>query len=177
MKNNLNKTIILTGMMGCGKTTVGKALASKLKRKFYDSDQEFSRASGLSINDAFATYGEDYFRNGEQRIIQGLLEKKGLAVIGVGGGAFTNNELRSIINKKSVSIWLKANNNTLYKRLKKNTKNRPLLNSLNLKQRIKNILNDRIEYYYQAQIHIKVDKLIISEIVDKIIKELENQKH
>ena len=174
MNNNLNKTIILTGMMGCGKTTIGRELASKLKRKFYDSDQEFSKASGLSINDAFTIYGEGYFRNGEQKVIERLLLKKGL-VISVGGGAFTNNALRSIINKKSVSIWLNANNNTLYKRLKNNSKNRPLLNSLNLKKRIKTILNDRIEYYNQAQIHIKVDKLIISEIVDKIIKELESQ--
>ena len=113
-----NKIIVLTGMMGSGKSTIGKNLALKLKRDFIDSDLEVAKASALSINEIFDQFGEEYFRSGEKKIIEKYLsEKNKNLVLSIGGGAYMNKELRNLINNKSISIWL--NNYKLVSRNRK----------------------------------------------------------
>ena len=170
-----NKIIVLTGMMGSGKSTIGKNLALKLKRDFIDSDLEVAKASALSINEIFDKFGEEYFRSGEKKIIEKYLsEKNKNLVLSIGGGAYINKELRNLINNKSISIWLNASYSTLFKRLNKNTKNRPLFLGHELKVKLQELINQRTSYYKLAHIEIDVNALHISEIVDNIIKQLEN---
>ena len=176
MKSIKNKSIILTGMMGSGKTTVGKALAIKLNRKFVDSDQEIENASGLSIKEIFDRFGENYFRIGEEKIINRIINSEENFILSVGGGVFVNNKLRKLINTEGVSIWLNANYKTLYRRLKKHTESRPLFKGYNFSKRLKLLIKEREKHYRRAHISIYVDNISISEIIDNIIKSLENNK-
>jgi len=171
------KTIVLTGMMGSGKTTIGKNLASKLKRKFFDSDHEVARASGLSILEVFQKYGEDYFRSGEKKVIIRLLSMKEKHILSIGGGAFMNEELRQFINKNNISVWLNADCEVLYNRLKNNWKNRPLLSGHDLKDRIKVLLEERRKIYSLSHIHIEVGKLRATEITEEIILKLTKKNY
>tara|TARA_B100000989_G_scaffold268848_1_gene223809 strand:+ start:240 stop:776 length:537 start_codon:yes stop_codon:yes gene_type:complete len=171
------KTIVLTGMMGSGKTTIGKNLASRLKRKFFDSDHEVSKAAGLSIWEVFKQYGENYFRNGEKKVITRLLSMKEKHILSIGGGAFMNEELRQFIIKNNISVWLDADCEVLYNRLKNNWKNRPLLNGHNLRDRINELLKERRDIYSLSHIHVKVGKLRANEITEEIILKLTNENH
>lgn len=170
-----NKTIILTGMMGSGKTTIGKVLASKIEKDFIDSDQEIINASGLSIQEIFSKFGEEYFRTGERKIIERIMSSEKQIVLSIGGGAFVNKELRKLINTKGVSIWLNANYKTLSKRLKKNTQSRPLFNGYDFKKRLEQLISERSEFYKFANFEIDVNNLSIREIIEKIFKNLENK--
>ena len=168
------KIIVLTGMMGSGKSTVGKNLALKLKRDFIDSDLEVSKASELSINEIFDQFGEEYFRSGEKKIIKKfLLEKNKNLVLSIGGGAFIDKELRNLINNKSISIWLNASYDTLLKRLNKNTKNRPLFFGHELKVKLQELIDQRTKYYKLAHLEIDVNGLHVSGIIENIIKQLD----
>ena len=171
------KTIVITGMMGSGKTTIGKNLASKLKRRFFDSDHEVAKASGLSILEIFQKYGEDYFRNGEKKVITRLLSMKEEHILSIGGGAFMNEELRQFINKNNISVWLDADCEILYNRLKNNWKNRPLLNGHYLKDQIRELLEKRKEFYSLSHIHIKVGELRANEITEEIILKIKKKNH
>jgi len=169
------KIIVLTGMMGSGKSTIGKNLALKLRREFIDSDIEVSKASALSTSEIFDKFGEEYFRSGEKKIIKKYIsERNENLVLSTGGGAFLNKELRDLINNKSISIWLNASYNTLYKRLNKNTKNRPLFHGHELKIKLQELIEKRTKYYKLAHFEIDVNGLHITEIIDNIIKQLEN---
>ena len=169
------KIMVLTGMMGSGKSIVGKNLALKLKRDFIDSDLEISKASALSINEIFDQFGEEYFRSGEKKIIKKfLLEKNKNLVLSIGGGAFIDKELRNLINNKSISIWLNASYNTLLKRLNKNTKNRPLFFGHELKVKLQELIDQRTKYYKLAHLEIDVNGLRVSGIIENIIKQLES---
>ncbi len=171
------KTIVLTGMMGSGKTTIGKNLAVKLKRRFFDSDHEVEKASGLSILEVFQKYGENYFRNGEKKIITRLLSMEEKHILSIGGGAFMNEELREFINKNNISVWLDADYEVLYSRLKNNWKNRPLLNGHNLRNRIKELIDERKKIYSLSHLHIKVGRLRANEITEEIILKLTKKNH
>ena len=168
------KIMVLTGMMGSGKSIVGKNLALKLKRDFIDSDLEVSKASELSINEIFGQFGEEYFRSGEKKIIKKfLLEKDRNLVLSIGGGAFIDKELRNLINNKSISIWLNASYDTLLKRLNKNTKNRPLFFGHELKVKLQELIDQRTKYYKLAHLEIDVNGLHVSGIIENIIKQLD----
>lgn len=168
------KIMVLTGMMGSGKSTIGKNLALKLKRDFIDSDLEISKASALSINEIFDQFGEEYFRSGEKKIIKKfLLEKNKNLVLSIGGGAFIDKELRNLINNKSISIWLNASYDTLLKRLNKNTKNRPLFFGHELKVKLQELIDQRTKYYKLAHLEIDVNGLHVSGIIENIIKQLD----
>jgi shikimate kinase len=119
------RTIALVGMMGVGKSSVGRRLASALDLPFYDADSEVERAAGCSINDIFTDLGEAAFREGERRVIARLLEGPP-HVLATGGGAFMNPETRRLIKDKAISVWLRADTGVLAKRLARKD-NRPLL--------------------------------------------------
>ena len=120
-----NRALVLVGLMGAGKTSVGRRLAEKLEIPFVDADHEIELAAGKTISEIFMDHGEDYFREGERRVIARLLEN-GKQVLATGGGAFMNAETREKIKNQGVSLWLKADLEVLLKRVAKRS-DRPLL--------------------------------------------------
>ena len=123
------RPIVLVGMMGAGKTTVGRRLAHRLGRRFVDSDEEIEKAAGMKIDDIFATHGEADFRAGEARVIARLLKDEGI-VLGTGGGAFINGETRALIKATAVSVFITADFELLFARVSRRN-NRPLLKTAN----------------------------------------------
>jgi len=120
-----NRAIVLVGLMGAGKSSIGRRLAEKLAVPFVDADHEIEAAAGKSISEIFADHGEDYFREGERRVITRLLEN-GRQVLATGGGAYMNGETRERIRDHGISVWLKADLDLLLKRTSKRN-DRPLL--------------------------------------------------
>src|SRR5918992_204706 len=119
------RSIVLVGLMGAGKSTVGRRLAARLDLPFKDADAEIEAAAGMSVSDIFAIHGESYFREGERRVIGRLLQE-GPCVLATGGGAFMHPETRAWIAQNGISIWLKAEIDVLMRRVRKRS-NRPLL--------------------------------------------------
>ena len=178
MKNQIqkspkfNKNLTLTGMMGVGKSTIGKNLAKKLKYNFFDIDKLIENKEGASINSIFKNKSENYFRKIENEITLQVLKNKN-SVISLGGGAFLNKSIRTSAKKKSVSFWLDVDIAQLIKRLKR-TKKRPLLYKKNISDTIKKIYLEREQIYNKADHRIKCSSLKTNEIVDKILKLYEN---
>jgi shikimate kinase len=173
-KQHVNQTLVLVGMMGCGKTTVGRRLAARLGLDFIDTDAEIEKAAGLSVSDIFELYGEDEFRDGERRVIQRLLDGSP-KVLATGGGAFINDETRALILDQAIAIWLRADLDTLVERTaRRNT--RPLLRKGNPKQILAKLLNERQPKYQQAQIHIRTGAGPHETVVKSIVTALEAQK-
>lgn len=169
-----NRSIVLIGMMGVGKTTIGKMLSEELKFPFYDSDKEIEKNLGKEINDIFNDYGEVFFRRAELDFFKKNINNEQI-IISSGGGSFINKEIREKIKKDCISIWLKANKETLIQRLK-NKKNRPLLNVDNFEDTLSLLLNERNAIYAEADITITIDKLDKAKILQAIIKSLESLK-
>ena len=163
----MNKSLVLTGMMGVGKSTIGRLLANKLKVRFIDIDNLIEKKEGKSISKIFQVSGEAYFRDIEQKITKEVV-KNSKGVIALGGGGFINPEIRNDVLKYSISFWLHAKLETLVKRYKKNKK-RPLLKS-NIGSNVKKIFFLRKKIYAQANFRINCDDIEKKEIIDKIIK-------
>ena len=161
------KNLTLTGMMGVGKSTIGKILAKKLNYNFVDIDKLIESKENLSINLIFKHKGESYFRKIEYKVILSEL-KNNNSVISLGGGAFLNNAIRKNAKKLSTSFWLDLPLEELIKRLKKNKK-RPLLLNKNLSETVKKIYFDRKKIYNEADYRIKCNSLRSGEIVNKIL--------
>ena len=162
----MQKNLTLTGMMGVGKSTVGKMLAKKLKYNFIDIDKLIEAKEGSSINLIFKNKGENYFRKIENEMtIQFLKESN--SVISLGGGAFLNNLIRKNTKKLSISFWLDISVEELIKRLKR-SRLRPLLFGKNLNETIKKIYFDRKKIYNEADYRVKCNSLKTEEIVNKI---------
>ncbi len=163
------KTIVLTGMSGCGKSSVGKALAQKLNIKFVDVDEEIVFLEKKSINDIFAKSGEKYFRELEsQQIIKSFTEQN--LVIALGGGAFENENTRNFLLNNATVVYLQAGAQTILDRLKNST-NRPLLNNNNMNLiTIEKLLNSRKNNYELAHFSVITDNKTIEEILGEIIK-------
>jgi shikimate kinase len=147
------RTLVLVGMMGAGKTSVGKRLAQALDLPFKDADEEIERAAGLSIPDIFALRGEGEFREGERRVIARLLDDPP-HVLATGGGAFVNPETRALVQKKAVSIWLKADPEVLARRVGRKD-SRPLLHGKDPRQVLSELLAAREPAYSQADLIIE----------------------
>jgi len=163
----LGKNLTLTGMMGVGKSTIGKILAKKLNYNFVDVDKLIESKENLSINLIFKHKGENYFRKIEYKVILSEL-KNNNSVISLGGGAFLNTTIRKNAKKLSTSFWLDVPVDELIKRLKKNKK-RPLLLNKNLSETVKKIYFDRRKIYNEADYRIKCNSLRSGEIVNKIL--------
>ncbi len=165
--DNLLKNLTLTGMMGVGKSTIGKLLAKKLQYDFLDIDKLIEQKEGSSINLIFKNKGEEYFREIEKRLTLTELKKIN-CVISLGGGSFLQNEVRKSVKKLSVSFWLDVPIDELIKRLTK-SKKRPLLFKQNLNSTVKKIYFDRKKIYNMADFRIKCRSLKAKEIANKIL--------
>ena len=149
----LKKTVALVGMMGSGKSAVGKVIASIINVPFIDSDVEIERVAKLSIPEIFERHGEKFFRDRENQVIKRLLKERP-CVLATGGGAFVDEKIRISIKQHGVSVWLNADLETLWKRVK-HKKTRPLLRTDNPKETLANIYKKRIETYSLADVIIE----------------------
>jgi len=165
------KHIVLVGLMGAGKTSAGRQLALQLDRPFYDSDQESEYSAGLRISDIFEIYGEPSFRKLEEKVLQRLLKEKTPSVIATGGGAYMSEKTQKNIKKYGVSVWLKADLDTLMKRIV-TTVHRPILQNGDRRATLEQLIEVRYPIYAQADVHIKVDKSSASIMARKIRKKL-----
>ena len=161
-------------MMGAGKSTIGKKLAKKLKRKFRDIDKIIEEKEQISIREIFENKGEFYFRKIEKRITLEELKKSNL-IIALGGGAFINPVIRKEIKNSAISIWLDLNLKSIVFRLK-NVRKRPLLNRNNLEETLNKIYSERKKFYNESDFRIKCSSLNISKIINKLIRIDENER-
>ena len=165
-----NRALVLVGMMGAGKTSIGKRLAQRLAVPFNDADAEIERAAGMTIPEIFASRGEAEFRLGEQRVINRLLGE-GASVLATGGGAFMNADTRRRIAESGLSIWLKADFDVLMRRVKKRS-NRPLLQTEDPEKTLRDLIDQRYPTYAEATLTIHSRDVAHEVIVDEIISEL-----
>jgi shikimate kinase len=161
------KNLVLLGMMGSGKSTIGLLLSKKLNIKFIDVDYRIENDVGMKINDIFIQKGEKYFRNLEEKITLKLLNSSN-NVIALGGGGFINDKIRKEVLKNNLSFWLYLNNLVLLDRIKKNDK-RPVASKLSDSGLI-DLITKREKIYAKAEFKINCNKLKKIEIVRKIIK-------
>ena len=146
------RSIVLVGLMGSGKSTIGRRLAQRLGMAFADADDEIERAAGMTISDMFAKFGEGHFRDGERRVIARLLAGKPL-VLATGGGAFINDETRALILADSLAIWLDADIETLVERVARRS-HRPLLKGRDPRQVLRDLAAVRNPIYAEAHIRV-----------------------
>ena len=162
-----NKNLVFLGMMGSGKTTLGKIVSKKLNKEFIDIDRLIEIQEGMTISDIFQKKGESFFRKFEERIsIQNL--KKTNSVISLGGGAFINKKIQKEVLKNHISIWLKWDNKNLINRIR-NSQKRPIaiqLNDIDLNK----LIDDRSKIYSKAKYQIKCDRLSKLELTKRIIE-------
>ena len=164
----MRKSLTLTGMMGVGKSTIGKNLAKKLRYNFIDVDKLIEKKEGITINLIFKNKSEEYFRKIENDIAINEL-KKNNSVISLGGGAFLNDAIRKTSKKLSISFWLDVPIDDLIKRLSKKNSQRPLLFRKNVGETVKKIYFERKKIYNEADYRIKCNSMKSNEIVKKII--------
>ena len=170
---NLKKPVTLIGLMGAGKTTVGLYLASKLDVDFVDSDREIEAQAGVSIAEIFARDGEAFFRKVEAKTIAEILAWGKPLVLATGGGAYLNEETRKGIGEKSVSVWLRAEIETLLERVEHNAL-RPLLNNVDKREMLERLMIERYPVYEKADIIVDTDRNSRTIVAGKILKELES---
>lgn len=146
------KPIVLVGMMGAGKTTVGRRVATKLSRQFLDSDEEIEKAAQMSIPEIFEQRGEGEFRAGETRVIARVLKEDDI-VLATGGGAFVHPETRALVKDEAISVWLKAEADILFERVSRRS-NRPLLKTANPRATLEKLIEERYPIYAEADITV-----------------------
>ncbi|MGE3624407.1 MAG: shikimate kinase [Bdellovibrionales bacterium] len=165
-----DRTIVIIGMPGSGKSSVGRKLAAALKIPFFDADDEVETAAGMTIEQIFQRLGEAEFRKGERRVIARLLEGP-VHVLATGGGAFMDPETRALVRSRAVSLWLRADMETLMERTSRRN-NRPLLKQGDPGEALKKLFETRVPVYAQADITVDSDDRPPEETVSRIIKAL-----
>lgn len=165
------RTIVFVGLMGAGKSVIGKMTAAALHIPFVDSDQEIEKVSRMSVADLFSSYGEDEFRALEARVIRRLLRGRPI-VLSTGGGAFMQEPVRAHIERRGLSVWLKADLEVLWDRVKRRG-HRPLLKTEDPKGALSALLDSRYPVYSQADLIIQSrdvpKETIVEEVIDAII--------
>lgn len=150
----IDRPIVLVGMMGVGKSSLGKRLAAVLQCPFVDADDEIELSASMTIPEIFATYGEDHFRDGERRVIARLIEESGKrGVIATGGGAFCNPQTRELILERTIAVWLDSDVDTLVERTARKN-NRPLLQGGDPREILHRLREERRPAYAQAPVHV-----------------------
>ncbi|MCX5494627.1 shikimate kinase [Kaistia dalseonensis] len=165
------RTIVLVGLMGAGKTSVGKRLAAKLQLPFIDADAEIEKAANATIPEIFAKHGEAYFRDGERRVIRRLLDGRP-KVLATGGGAFMSEETREAIAAGAISIWLRADLDILMARVRKRS-NRPLLQTADPEATMRGLMDQRYPVYAKADIHILSRDVAHDVVADETIRAID----
>ena len=156
LARRIDRPVVLVGMMGVGKTSVGKRLAAVLRYGFVDADEAIEEAAQMSIAEIFERYGEAYFRSGERRVIARLLDERrggNGGVIATGGGAFVDPATRALILDRGIAVWLDCDVDTLLDRVGRNA-NRPLLRQGDPRQTIERLKAEREPFYREAPIHV-----------------------
>lgn len=168
------RPLVLVGMMGAGKTTVGRRLATRLGRNFLDSDEEIERAAQMTIPEIFAQRGEPEFRAGETRVIARVLKDENI-VLATGGGAFVNPETRALIKAEAVSVWIKADFELLFARVSRRS-NRPLLKTENPRATLQKLIDDRYPIYAEADVTVisrdVPQDVVASDLIDAVLDQL-----
>lgn len=170
-RTRLHKTVVLIGMMGAGKTAVGTALARVLGVPFLDSDEEIERAANMPVADIFARDGEVFFRAREREVLARLLAGPP-AILSTGGGAYVSPENRALIHDKGIAVWLKADIDLLWSRVKHKT-TRPLLRTANPRETLAGLLAAREPVYAHAEITVEADaSFAIEDMARRVIAAL-----
>ncbi len=164
------RTIVLVGLMGAGKSTIGKRLATRLNLPFVDADTEIEKAADLTIPEIFARHGEAYFRAGEVRVVARILES-GPQILATGGGAYMNPETRARIAERGISVWLKADLDVLMKRVRRRT-DRPLLKTDDPEAVLRRLMDERYPVYAEAALTVMSREAAHDEIVDDVLRAL-----
>lgn len=165
------RSLVLVGLMGAGKSTIGRRLASRLGLPFKDADQEIEAAHAMSVPEIFAAYGEPYFRDGERRVIGRLLQE-GPILLATGGGSYMNAETRARIAEAGVSVWLKASLEVLMKRVRKRP-TRPLLQTPDPQATLRRLMEERYPVYGLADITVESKDLPHDRVADQVIAALD----
>ncbi|MBK5958546.1 shikimate kinase [Rhodoplanes elegans] len=164
------RALVLVGMMGAGKSSVGRRLAARMGLPFVDADNEIEAAAGMSIPDIFEAHGEDYFRAGEARVI-GRLLADGPRVIATGGGAFMNPGTRALIAERGVSVWLDAEIDVLLRRIRRRS-DRPLMKTADPEATLARLIAERYPVYAEATLTVQSRDVPHDVIVDEIVAAL-----
>jgi shikimate kinase len=171
------RPLVLVGMMGAGKTTVGRRLAARLNRPFLDSDEEIEKAAQMSIPEIFEQRGEPEFRAGETRVIARVLKTQNV-VLATGGGAFVHPETRALVKEEAISVWLKAEIDILFERVSRRS-NRPLLKTANPRATLQKLIDDRYPIYAEADVTVisrdVPQDAVAADVVDAVLAFLKQQ--
>jgi len=170
ISRRIDRPLVLVGMMGVGKSTVGRKLAQLLGFAFYDADSEIETAAQMSVSEIFENFGEDYFRDGERRVIARLMEG-GPSVIATGGGAFVNEETRRLLLDQGLVIWLDSDVETLVDRVGRKD-SRPLLRNGDPREILTRLRSEREAHYAQAPIHVTSEARPHQHTLNKILQAL-----
>jgi shikimate kinase len=165
------RPIILVGMMGAGKSSIGKRLAVRLGLPFKDADAEIEAAANATIDEIFAQHGEEYFRSGERRVIQRLLGE-GSVVVATGGGAFVDADTRKAICNAGIAVWLKADFDVLMARVRRRS-NRPLLKGPDPEGTMRRLVEERYPAYEEAPIHILSREVSHDVVIEEVLVALD----
>lgn len=163
--------IVLVGLMGSGKSRIGRELAKLLKLPFVDADLEIEKAATYTVSEIFERFGEKEFRRGEREVMSRLLSGDA-KVVASGGGAFIQPEIRSLVKEKAISVWLKASLDTLVKRTSRNNR-RPLLQVSDPAGRLRQLMEDRYPIYAEADITVVTDHQTPQDMAQTIKNELD----
>ena len=170
LRHRIDRPVVLVGMMGVGKSSVGRRLATALHCPFVDADDAIEQSAQMTIPEIFETYGEAYFRDGERRVIARLIDEDGgCKVIATGGGAFCNAETRALILDRAIAVWLDSDIDTLVERTARKG-NRPLLAKGNPRDILTRLRTERQPAYAEAPIHIISDNGPHTHAVDSILR-------